>query len=170
MRWQAPPSSRWVPSHYMSWEAAQREARNLNREGVDWGSRVFTGPRRSRRVFYPGRGSGGYGYYGAGCWDGFFPGLCGTGSGWGPAWGAGALCDPDYGCEGNGYLNDSGITGGPDTGTGQLQEGSVEEMGTYWVHGWPAEDSSAGDAGANLYEEKRATVSKPTVILFLKDG
>ena len=162
-RWQEPPNSRW--GHIGGAETPM--AVGATREGVAWGSRGFTFQPRPIR-FPRGPGGRGIGFFGGGCFDGFFPGLCGAGFWWGPglAWGTG--CDPDWGCEGYGYFNGDNydVSGGYDSQG--IDSARPEEFGPFVYRGLPGDDADR-DAGSAGSAERRALL-RPTVTIYLKDG
>jgi hypothetical protein len=132
------------------------------RPGTAWGSRVFPVPPR---IFFPRHllGGGGFGFFGGGCFSGFFPGFCGTSFWWGPMWAWGPNCDPDWGCNGFGYLNyDPGYGNGVSGNYDAAANGDARsiENGPFSLRAWPADDSVG----------KKTEISKPTVTIYLTDG
>src|ERR1700674_4278447 len=114
------------------------------RPGTAWGSRVFPVPPR---IFFPRHllGGGGFGFFGGGCFSGFFPGFCGTSFWWGPMWAWGPNCDPDWGCNGCGYLNyDAGYGNGVPGNYDAAANGDARsvENGPFSLRAWPADESA----------------------------
>lgn len=91
-----------------------------------------------------------------GCFDGFFPGLCGSAFWLGSGWGYGANCDPSEGCNGNGYLD------GSPAGGYEMDLQSEAPSHEYGPFSW-------GEAPGFNSEEESPKARVP-VVIYLRDG
>ncbi|MGA8220941.1 MAG: hypothetical protein WB780_04745, partial [Candidatus Acidiferrales bacterium] len=168
--WQDPPNSRGVFAGHMV-NGMFRPGVNFGREGTRLGSRDF---RVGPRFFMRHRFRRNNGFFGDGCFNGFFPGFCNSGFLWGPAWGNGLDCDPDWGCSGYGYLN-SDVSGGDydsnvDYDSRAMGDAGLQENAPFLLRGGFGDDLGEGTIAPEEHSRKSARISKPTVTIYLKDG